>query len=98
MSETSIDERRHDLPTPEKHQAAPGHVPELDPRRRVDWRRLSSPLAWGALACAAVAAVGTTLGTVVAGRLAENPTGALLALLALCVVGASIVDTAGKVV
>ncbi|GGD23906.1 hypothetical protein GCM10007231_23770 [Nocardioides daphniae] len=69
-----------------------------DPRRRVDWRRLNTPAAVAALLCAAIAAIGTTLGTVVAGRLAEDPTRALVTVLALCVVGASLVDTAGKVV
>jgi len=68
-----------------------------DPRRRVDWRRLDTPIARFGLLCAAVAAVGTTLGTVVAGRLAEDPTRGLVVLLALCVVGASLVDTVGKV-
>ncbi len=50
-----------------------------------------------ALGASAVAAIGMTLGTVVAGRLAEDPTRALVWLLALCVVGAAVVDTAGKV-
>ncbi len=50
-----------------------------------------------ALLCAAIAAVGTTLGTVVAGRLAESPSGSLVGWLALCVVGASLIDTAGKI-
>ncbi|WP_110206366.1 ATP-binding cassette domain-containing protein [Nocardioides daejeonensis] len=68
-----------------------------DPSRSVDWRRLRSPVAAAALTCAAIAALGTTLGTVVAGRLAEDPSRALVALLALCVVGASLIDTAGKI-
>jgi ABC-type multidrug transport system fused ATPase/permease subunit len=38
-----------------------------------------------------------TLGTVVAGRLAEDPSRGLVGLLALCVVGAAVVDTAGKI-
>src|SRR5690606_31680547 len=41
---------------------------------------------------------GAALGTVVAGRLAEDPTTGLLLLLALCVVGAALFDTAGQVV
>lgn len=68
-----------------------------DPSRRVDWHRLSTPLAAVALVCAALAAIGTTLGTVVAGHLAEDPSRALVVLLAGCVVGASLVDTVGKV-
>ncbi len=77
--------------------SAPSPTPPPDPRRVVDWRRLRGPISVTALACVAVAAVGATLGTVVAGRLAEHPTGALLGLLALCVVGASAIDTIGKI-
>ncbi|MCW2776882.1 MAG: msbA 1, partial [Frankiales bacterium] len=76
--------------------AAPG-VP-VDPARRVGPERLRSPIAWWSLALAAVAAVGQTLGTVVAGRLAEHATGRLLGLLALCVVGAATLDTAARAV
>ncbi len=75
----------------------PSPTPPVNPRRVVDWRRLRSPVSITALVCVAIAAVGTTLGTVVAGRLAEDPTGALLGLLGLCVVGASAIDTTGKV-
>jgi len=67
-----------------------------DRDRSVDWRRLRGPLAaWALLACA-VAAVGTSLGTVIAGRLAENATAALVGLLAACVVGAAVLDTAAR--
>ncbi len=79
---------------PSQPSADTGRAPV---RRAVDLRRLRTPVALVALVLAAVAAVGTTLGTVVAGRLAESPSAALIATLALCVVGASIVDTAGKV-
>ncbi|MFD0805288.1 ATP-binding cassette domain-containing protein [Nocardioides caeni] len=67
------------------------------PSRQVDWRRLRSPLAVIGLVCSALAAIGATLGTVVAGRLAEEPSRALLIVLAACVVGASLVETFGKV-
>ncbi|NPC99042.1 ABC transporter ATP-binding protein [Nocardioides sp. zg-DK7169] len=67
-----------------------------DPRRHLDWRRLSGPVAGVALVGSALAAVGQALGTVVAGRLAADPTGALVALLAACVVGAALLDTAGR--
>ena len=50
-----------------------------------------------ALMASAVGAVGMTLGTVVAGRLAENPTRSLVWLLAICLVGAAVVDTGGKI-
>src|SRR3954462_9890387 len=69
----------------------------VDPSRSVDARRLRSSVAAAALAASAVGAVGVTLGTVVAGRLAEHPSRGLVWLLALCVVGAAVVDTAGKV-
>lgn len=68
------------------------------PERTVDWRRMRSPLAALALVCAAIAAVSTTLGTVVIGRVAETPTVALVQLLALLVVGGAVIDTAGKVI
>lgn len=67
-----------------------------DPRRRVDWRRLRGPVAGLALLASMTAAVGQALGTVVAGRLADGPTGALVGLLALCVVGAAVLDTVGR--
>src|SRR3954447_21959470 len=72
-------------------------APSDDPSRQVDWRRLRGPVTTAALTAAAVAAVSAALGTVVAGRLAEHPSGHLVALLALCVVGAAIIDTSGKV-
>ncbi len=70
---------------------------DVGPSRRIDGRRLKSPVATAALTAAAVGAVGMTLGTVVAGRLAENPSRGLVWLLAICLVGAAVVDTAGKV-
>jgi hypothetical protein len=80
--------------TPDRERPMPAPV---DPSRSVDARRLWSPVAAAALAASAVGAVGVTLGTVVAGRLAAHPSRGLLWLLALCVVGAAVVDTAGKV-
>jgi ABC-type multidrug transport system fused ATPase/permease subunit len=50
---------------------------------------------WALLACA-VAAVGTSLGTVVAGRLAERASADLVGILAACVVGAAVLDTAAR--
>src|SRR3954449_9222385 len=79
---------------PDEERPTPARV---DPSRSVDARRLRSPLAVTALAASAVGAVGVTLGTVVAGRLAEHPSRGLVWLLALCVIGAAVVDTAGKV-
>ena len=72
-------------------------VPPDDVARRVDWRRMRSPVAGGALAALAVAALAQALGTVIAGRLAEGPAGRLIGLLALVVVGGALLDTAGRV-
>lgn len=79
-------------------RARAGDPAPVDPSRRIDWRRLRSPLVAVALVCSAVAALGTTTGTVIAGRLAQDPGTTLVWLLALCVVGASIIDTTGKVI
>ncbi|HEX3221983.1 MAG TPA: ABC transporter ATP-binding protein [Nocardioides sp.] len=70
----------------------------LPPPHRVpvDWRRMRSPLALVALTCAFLGALGTSSGSVVAGRLAEHPTSGLVRLLALCVVGAALLDTVGR--
>jgi ABC-type multidrug transport system fused ATPase/permease subunit len=83
-------------PTSPTDTTTPAELPD-DPSRRVDWHRLRGPVTVAALTAAAVAAVSATLGTVVAGRLVESRDGHLVALLALCVIGAAIVDTAGKV-
>ncbi|GAA3667583.1 ATP-binding cassette domain-containing protein [Nocardioides ginsengisoli] len=69
-----------------------------DPSRRVDWRRMRTPAAGFAVAAVAIAALGQALGTVVAGRLADHPTTALVGWLALFVVGAATIDTTGRVV
>ncbi|MGA8846341.1 MAG: ABC transporter transmembrane domain-containing protein, partial [Nocardioides sp.] len=69
-----------------------------DPERQITWRRLRGPSTGVALTASAVGALGTVLGTVVAGRLAETPTEALVWLLALCVVGAAVLDTAGRTI
>ncbi|WP_284704233.1 ATP-binding cassette domain-containing protein [Nocardioides bruguierae] len=65
-------------------------------RRPVDWRRLRSPLALVCLVGAFVAAVGTSLSTVFAGRLADDPTTGWLSLLALAAVGAAVVQTIAR--
>ena len=80
------------------HATTTPTTPPTDPSRRLDWRRLRGPVAAVALVALTLGAVGAALGTVVAGRLAEDPTTGLLLLLALCVVGAALFDTAGQVV
>ncbi|MDT7539572.1 MAG: ATP-binding cassette, subfamily bacterial [Actinomycetota bacterium] len=67
-----------------------------EPSRRVDFARLRGVTTRWSLVAAAIAAVGQTAGTIVAGRIAEDPTGALVSLLALCVVGAALLDTIGR--
>jgi ABC-type multidrug transport system fused ATPase/permease subunit len=74
----------------------PSPPPELD--RTVTWRRLQGPVAFWALVASAVGAVGTSLGSVVAGRLAEDATERLVWLLALCVVGSALCDTLARTV
>ena len=82
-------------------QVDPGRVahsaaPPSGPDRTVDWRRLRSPVAAWALACSAVAAVGTSLGSLVAGRLAEHAATTLVWVLAACVIGAALLDTVAR--
>jgi ABC-type multidrug transport system fused ATPase/permease subunit len=84
-------------PSTDRTRAAGASRTPTDPARRLDWRRLRGPVAVLALLAVTVGAVGSALGTVVAGRLAEDPTAAGVALLALCLVGAALVDTAGQV-
>lgn len=67
-------------------------------RQRIDWRRLRGPAATVALALSFLGALGETLGTVVAGRLAAGPSGTLVGVLAACVVGGAVVDAVGRVV
>ncbi|WP_139123072.1 ABC transporter ATP-binding protein, partial [Cellulosimicrobium cellulans] len=85
-------------PTAPRTATAVASAPPEDPARRLDWRRLRGPLAVVALLALAVGAVGTALGTVVAGWLAEDPTVATLQLLAALIVGAALLDTVGQVV
>lgn len=63
----------------------------------LDLRRLRRPLAAVAVAVAALGAVGQAAGSVLAGRIAEGPTTALVTALALAVVGGAVLDTLGRV-
>ncbi|MFT4263897.1 MAG: ABC transporter ATP-binding protein [Nocardioides sp.] len=65
--------------------------------RELTWHRLRRPATVVALAAAMVASVGAALGSVVVGRIADDPSTGLVWLLALCVVGAALVDTAGRI-
>src|SRR4051812_11203219 len=81
-----------DLGTPTTDFAEPTE----DHSRRVDFARLRGTITRWSLAAAGVAAIGQTAGTIVVGRIAEHPTGSLVSLLALCVVGAAALDTVGR--
>lgn len=87
------DTRLDRSPTP---STGPARSADLPPQRRVDWRRLKGPGATVALAASAVGGLGQAIGTVVAGRLAEHAALDLVLLLALCVVGAALLDTVGR--
>lgn len=64
----------------------------------VDWRRLRRRATYAAYGLSFVGAIGTSAGAVVAGRLADDPTRGLLVALAICVVGAAIIDTVAKTI
>ncbi|NMD55724.1 MULTISPECIES: ATP-binding cassette domain-containing protein [Tsukamurella] len=70
--------------------------PPIGPERQVTWRRLRSPVALGAIAAVCVASIGATAGTVFAGRVAEDPAGGLIGVLALCLLGSAVIESAGK--
>ena len=84
------------------HDAATG--PTVSPRARdrrrrtIDRYRLSGRSTNVALVAAALAAIGQALGTVMIGRVAEQPSWGRVASLAVCLVGAAVIDTAGRVV
>jgi ATP-binding cassette, subfamily B, bacterial len=60
------------------------------------WRRLAGGMSTAAVAVAVVAAVCETVGAVVAGQVVEHPTAGLVGLLAALLVGATLLDTAGR--
>ena len=66
------------------------------PERQVNWRRLRTPVAGVAVAALVFGAVAQSLGTLVAGSLAEHATARLVWILLLCVVGGAILDTIGR--
>jgi ATP-binding cassette, subfamily B, bacterial len=82
-------------PVPDDPSRVP---PPEDPRRRADWRRMRGPVTALALWLAFLGALAAAVGTVVAGRLAADPSAPLLSLLALLVVGGAVLDTAGRVI
>ena len=64
----------------------------------VDWRRVRRPLTYLCFSMSLLGAVAASLGSMVAGRLADGPTSTLLTLLALCVVGGAVIDTVAKTI
>src|SRR6476660_9443632 len=87
-----------------EHDDARGTTPEGSPRAGgvpqgrvpVDWRRVRRPLTVVCFTMSLFGAVAASLGSMVAGRLAEHATSTLVALLALCVVGGALIDTVAK--
>jgi ATP-binding cassette subfamily B protein len=67
-------------------------------RQPVDWRRVRRPLSVVCVTMALVGAIAASLGSLVAGRLADSPTSTLVTSLALCVVGGAFVDTAARTI
>ncbi|MFI2702637.1 ATP-binding cassette domain-containing protein [Cellulosimicrobium composti] len=99
MIDASLPTEQPTNPPSDPHATPSATAPRsTDPARRLDWRRLRRPQAVVALLALTVGAVGSALGTVIAGWLAEDPTTATLQLLAVCVVGAALLDTVGQVV
>ncbi|MEO3939106.1 ABC transporter ATP-binding protein [Dermatophilaceae bacterium Soc4.6] len=82
--------------TPVEEPTSRVPVPGLPTPRPLDHRRLRSAGAAAALVAAGVAALGQALGTAVVGRIAAHPTLALVATLALCLVGGAVLDTVGR--
>ena len=64
----------------------------------VDWRRVRRPLTVVCFTMSLLGAVAASLGSMVAGRLAEQATSTLVVLLALCVVGGAVIDTVAKTI
>ncbi|MDN5920543.1 MAG: hypothetical protein L0I76_36505, partial [Pseudonocardia sp.] len=62
------------------------------------WRRLGGAVAGCAVAAAVVAAAAETVAAAVAGRIAAGPTVALISALGALLLGAALLDTAGRVV
>ena len=74
---------------------APAPAPDRTP---VDWRRVRRPLSVLCFSMSLLGAVAASLGTMLAGRLADDPTSRLVLLLGLCVVGGALVDTVAKTI
>ena len=92
------------MATATTHSNAPFDVDDVvaarsprGPQRTIDHRRLSGWATRCALTAVAVAAAGYAAGALVVGRLAETPSWGGIGVLALCLIGAAITDTFGRV-
>jgi ABC-type multidrug transport system fused ATPase/permease subunit len=85
-------------PAPSQATRSASNRPPVARRRALTWRRLQTPAAVWCLVASGVAGLGATAGTLVAGRLSESPSGHLLVLLAVSVIGAALVDTWARAV
>jgi ABC-type multidrug transport system fused ATPase/permease subunit len=65
-------------------------------RQPVDWHRVRRPLTYLCFSMSLTGAIAASLGSLVAGKLADGPTETLLLLLGLCVVGGAVIDTVAK--
>src|SRR4051812_4663983 len=81
-----------------RHDGAPAGAGVPADRVPVDWRRVRRPLTVVCFAMSLLGAVAASLGSMVAGRLAEHATSTLVVLLALCVVGGALIDTVAKTI
>ncbi len=77
---------------------SPSAPPVPPGRRPVDWRRMRRPITGVCFAASFLGAVGASVGSVVAGHLADHPSQAWVTVLALCVVGAAVVDTTARTI
>lgn len=64
--------------------------------RPLTWRRVAGPASTTALVVAVLAAVGETVGSVVAGRLAADPTTTLVVVLGALLLTSTVLDTLGR--
>jgi ATP-binding cassette, subfamily B, bacterial len=85
-------------PTPTVASVRPPEQRSAAGASGISLARLRGPATACSLVAAAAAAIGQTVGTVVAGRVAAGPTRALVMVLALCVVGGAVLDTGGRAV
>ncbi len=83
-----------DIDTPAAPTTTSSELPAH--RNPVDWRRMATPTTAACLVASLVAAVAASFGSVVAGKLAEDASSRLIGALALCVIGAALIDTVAK--